>query len=390
MAKDIKKICLITQSFYPQKGGISSYLMGVYNKYLQDVEFEVIVPKNIGTATEFNKLPFKVHPTDFSPFTINDSCRNTCNKEILSKLNEIKPDMILFGYIRSHIEVGIMYKKIHPEVRIALFAHAKEVFIDNCIVEKNNVNGAHTGYSKEEIQFYKDNINSMNKIFAVSNFTKDLLIKQGITAEIVILYPPIKKINQVSNAKCSLGLDEKSLVLLSVGRLIKRKGQNKVIRILPKLKRIYPNIKYLIVGGGPELDYLQKQVKDLLLTDTVSIYTSVEDDRISSFYSACDLFVLPCSFIPPNDVEGFCIVFLEAGSARKPCIGGRTGGIPEAILDKKTGFLISPESEDELLFKIDLLLKDKVLRNRFGKEGQRIWKKNSEGTKSHFLLDQFN
>ncbi|MFA5259282.1 MAG: glycosyltransferase [Candidatus Pacearchaeota archaeon] len=166
-----------------------------------------------------------------------------------------------------------------------------------------------------------------------------------------------------------IGINKESRVLLSVGRLIKRKGQERVIRLIPQLKKKFPGIKYLIVGNGPELKNINNLIGELNLKGEVLIFNNIEDKDLNIFYSACDLFILPCEFIPPNDVEGFGIVFIEANSFKKPCIGGFSGGVVEAILDKKTGLLINPKSSKDLLKKITLLLKNKKLMDKLGKTG---------------------
>ncbi len=386
----IKKICLITQDFYPIKGGIASYLLEVYKKYFSKVSFEVIVPESLGTKKQFEFLPFKVHRTPFALFNIDDFERKRCNKKILSILESIKPDLLLFGYIRAHPEAGVMYKKLHPFSKIATFAHAKEIFIDNCILKKTVVNGSHKGYSVKEGKFYKNVLNSMDLILSVSRFTKKILKQQGINTKIIILNPPVqnmKKINIKSSRK-KLKIPLNSLVLLSVGRLIKRKGQDKIIKILPELKKKYSNIMYIIVGDGPELINLLKLAKDMNVQDRVKIFSSVGEEK-NYFYSACDLFVLPCNFIPPNDVEGRCIVFLEANSFGKACVGGNSGGVPEAIRNNVTGLLINPDSKRDLLKKIIYLLDHPKLRKKFGNAGKKRVLKEFNIHKSGYLIKLF-
>jgi len=85
---------------------------------------------------------------------------------------------------------------------------------------------------------------------------------------------------------------------------------------------------------------------------------------------------LPTSFIEPNDIEGFGIVFIEASSFAKPVIGGKTGGVIESIEDGKSGFLINPHSQEELINKINFLYKNKEKSKKMGEYGRkRIMKK---------------
>ena len=373
------------------KGGIASYLLGVYKKYFSYADFEVIVPKNIGAKEVFLDLPFKVNQVAFRPFDINNSIRDQCNLKIIEILRNIKPDVILFGYLRSHSETGELYKKINPKVFLGIFVHAKEAFINECIVRRNNKGGSHKGYTKEEALFYKEILNSVDIIISVSNFTKRLLIKQGIKSKIIVVNPPIREMHRIDSviAKRRLGLERNIPILLSVGRLIKRKGQDKVIRLIPKLKEHYPLIKYLIVGNGPEINNIKNLIKELKIEQNVTLFVSVENEELGIFYSACDLFILPCDFIEPNDIEGFGIVFLEASSFGKPCIGGNTGGVPESVLNNKTGFLIDPKSQEEIKEKILLLLKNKNLKKKFSLAALKTTSVVLSNSKSNKLIDIF-
>ena len=235
-------------------------------------------------------------------------------------------------------------------------------------------------------------MNSSDIIFSVSNFTKRVLQKQGINSKIIVLNPPIKKIKPMKKdlAKAKLRLPKNSLILLSVGRLIKRKGQNKIIEIMPQLKKEYANIQYLIVGNGPELEYLSQLIKDKGVQEQVKIFTSVRDNRLNVFYAACDLFILPCDFIRPNDVEGRGIVFLEASSFSKACIGGNSGGVSEAVIDKVTGLLVNPKSKKCLLNKVKFLLDRPMLMKKLGKNGAKRVSKEFNTSKSKYLIKLFN
>jgi hypothetical protein len=125
------------------------------------------------------------------------------------------------------------------------------------------------------------------------------------------------------------------LVLLSVARLQRRKGHDLVLRALPDLITAVPNVRYVIVGAGSERESLQRAVAALALTDVVVFEGEVPDEMLAAYFAACDIFVLPTR-VEPHDFEGFGIVYLEAAAAAKPTIGGRNGGVPEAIADGDT------------------------------------------------------
>ena len=350
------KVLLISQDFWPLKGGISSYLTGIYEKYFSKTQFEAIIPLSIKPCV--NSRKFKVHRMEFAPFELDTKKRRECNKEILKKVGEIKPDILLFGYLRSHPEIGEFYKKINSNSLFGIFLHGKEAFIDQTQTRQNNIRGMQKGYTMKETEFYKAILNSADILFSVSDFTKKLIKKQGINRKIIKVYPSldIKKIYSKSYAK---------------NKLIKRKGHLKVIKIMPSLIKEMPNLRYLIVGKGLERKRLEKEIKRRNLDKFIKICSSVNNSRLPLFYSACDVFVLPCSHLATNDVEGFGIVFLEANVYRKPVIGTRTGGIPEAIVNNKTGYVINPHNLQELKRKILKLLKEPYLRKKMGERGRK-------------------
>lgn len=366
------KVVIISQDFYPKVGGIATHLDLFIERYLFDCEVHVILPYDF-SSIDYSKKNYFPYFVNFFPFDFNSINRDLTNGVILSLLNDIHPDTIIFGYIRSHPEIGQFYKDKHPFVKLFLIAHAKEVFFNEILI--TNVSGGHKGYTKSEIDFYKKTINSFDYILPVSTFTRYLLQSKGIKTKMTVVNPSIKEPVSLKSSK--------ELSLLSVGRLIDRKGQLDVISLMPRLLEKYPALKYYVVGSGPNLDKIRERITELNLENNVLVLTNVPDNKLSEYYSKSSLFVLPTKHLDDLDVEGFGIVFLEAGSHGLPVIGGRTGGVVDAIKDGKTGFLINPIDLDELFSKIDLLLKDIELRNKLGFNGY-------ENSKSYFSSKKSN
>lgn len=365
------KITLITQDFFPLKGGIASYLYSIWEKYLQKTEFNVIIPESI-VDNSLKDLPFQVDSASFSPFNIADDEREKCNHLLIEKLAKNIPDILLFGYLRSHTEIGVRYKQINPKSKYGIIMHAKEAFLKPPAEKSTCVNGSHKGYSPQEIEIYKSTLMNADYVITVSEFTKNLLRNQGLDREYLTMPPSLREIDTLSqfDSRKYFGISATDYVLLSVGRLIPRKGQDKVLDILPNLKHQIPNIKYIVVGEGPERSNLEHKAYDLSLEDNVIFAGKVNDFELANYYSSSDVFVLPCRFIPPNDIEGFGIVFLEANLYGKPAIAGSTGGVTEAVQHNETGLLINPESQSELEQAIIRLYGDNVLSSKLGRNGR--------------------
>ncbi len=140
------------------------------------------------------------------------------------------------------------------------------------------------------------------------------------------------------------GLQDR-LVFLTVGRLVERKGVDRMLEALASLGDRLPDWSYLIVSDGPYRSTLESLSARLGLTDRVHFCGFVDDARLPAFYNSCDVFAMPNrEVVEPGQgslsVEGFGIVFLEAAACAKPVIAGRSGGAVYAVDDGTTGHLV--------------------------------------------------
>jgi phosphatidylinositol alpha-1,6-mannosyltransferase len=161
-------------------------------------------------------------------------------------------------------------------------------------------------------------------------------------------------------------------VLLTVGRLVPRKGCDLVLRSVADLAVEYPGLSYIIAGGGPERERLECRARELGIADRIRMLGDVDDLTKWAAYDICDVFVSPTRPSHSADWEGFGIVFIEAALSRRPAIGGRTGGTADAIVDGLTGVLVDPDELGELTGAIRLLLGDAGLRSRLGRTGEQM------------------
>ena len=213
-------------------------------------------------------------------------------------------------------------------------------------------------------------------IIANSHHTKELLWEIGVRPDrIHVVHPGVdaalfqakEEERQVVRRRHKLGED---LTLLTLGRLQRRKGQDMVIKALPRVRDEFPTVKYLIVGTGEEYEYLTQLAKSHGVSDNVVFVGSVADSERAGYYAACDVFVMPNRQIGP-DVEGFGIVFLEAGAAGKPVIGGQSGGTGEAIRDGVNGVRVDGENVEAIAAAIIELLADSGKARAMGERGKR-------------------
>lgn len=221
-------------------------------------------------------------------------------------------------------------------------------------------------------------IRSADCVLANSHFTAGLLTQTGIKSErIEIVHPgcdvtrfqPISVSNDFR--KTILGSHVQDKVILTVGRLVARKGHDVMIRALPRILKDIPDACYLIVGSGPAKPMLEELTSTMGVHDNVIFLENVGDADLPSIYGMCDVFVMPSrANLETCDVEGFGIVFLEASACGKPVIAGRSGGIADAVVDGETGILVPPDSPETLAASICRVLTHKEYAERLGQQGR--------------------
>ena len=216
-------------------------------------------------------------------------------------------------------------------------------------------------------------LKSANKIFPVSNALKrQCNVKWHINSKKLEVIPngmcfnKLPERDEIIRLKSNLNINDKKIIL-SVSSLIKRKGQQNIIKVLPEVIKDVPDAFFILIGDGPCLPKLEQLTKDLELEKHVMfINRYISKDELAVFFSICDFFALP------SVLESFGIVYIEALFFGKPIIGSRGQGVEDFIVDGETGFLINPYDRDELARKITILMKDERLRISMGEKGKKI------------------
>lgn len=162
----------------------------------------------------------------------------------------------------------------------------------------------------------------------------------------------------------ALDLDGKR-VLLSVGRFVPRKGFDRLIRLLPELRKSCGDVVLIIAGAGAEEGRLRSDAALSGVERHVRFVISPHPETLDLLYPVADVFALAVR-ASKDDIEGFGLVFLEAAFFGVPSVSSRIGGVPEAIVDGQTGLLADPESDGDLYEKLRRLLNDPSLAARLG------------------------
>jgi phosphatidyl-myo-inositol dimannoside synthase len=158
--------------------------------------------------------------------------------------------------------------------------------------------------------------------------------------------------------------------LLTVARLEWHKGIDTVIRALPAVRAAHPGTRYAVAGVGPRRAELDRIAGEAGIRHAVEFLGFVPDDDLPALYNAADLYVGVSRY---HDllVEGFGISLVEASASGVAVVGGRSGGVPDAVRDGETGILVDPENPEAVAAGISRLLGDDALRERMGAAGRR-------------------
>jgi phosphatidyl-myo-inositol dimannoside synthase len=162
-------------------------------------------------------------------------------------------------------------------------------------------------------------------------------------------------------------------VIVCVSRLVARKGQDALIRSLPRIRVRVPGVALLLVGSGPDEARLRRLAAEHDVSADVVFTGRVESAELPMHYAAGDVFAMPCRTRRGGaDVEGLGIVYLEASATGLPVVAGDSGGAPDAVIADETGYVVDGRSPDAITEKISRLLADPDLRDRLGAAG-RAW-----------------
>lgn len=205
-----------------------------------------------------------------------------------------------------------------------------------------------------------------DKFICVSNFIAEQALRNGF---------PEKKLIQHY-----IGIDtdkyqqrdesEDTGIILHVARLVEKKGTSVLLNALHQIKKSEKNVQLVIIGDGPLLPQLKAQVTALDIETNVRFVGAILHAEVMQWMRKASMLVLPSLTAKTGDAEGLGMVLLEAAVTGVPVIGTNHGGIPEVVLDAKTGFLVEENNSNELAERMLTLVRDSGLKRAFGSNGR--------------------
>ena len=312
---------IVTRNFPPEIGGIQSLMGGL-------------------SLNLVNHGPVKVFAYE---------CNNSekYDSKSLLKIERVKGIKLFRKYRKANLVNN--YIRENSNIRAIITDHWKSLELLKtdllkktktfCLLHSKEINHElNSSINKRIIQ----STNKANFLIANSNFTKNLALRVGLNSEkIHIIHPGISKPNIIEEEfknKAEAIFKNNFPRIITVARLEKRKGHDKILMTIKNLKPIFPNIKYVSIGSGDEENNLFKLSKELSLEKEVTFLKNIDEKLKLALISSSNLFLMP-SRIEKKSVEGFGISFIEAASYGTASIGGKDGGESDAIKHNETGLI---------------------------------------------------
>ena len=357
----MNRLLVLTELFLPTKGGTAVWAAEVY-KRLGSKEIH-IVTADVPGAMEVDAE----HP-------------NTIHRLNLKRVAWLKPESLLMYwrfFTRSlRLALANRFDSIHafralPEGLVAwivarmtfrpvvIYAHGEELTTWG------------KGNKYKAMRFV---LRHADHVIANSENTRDELINMGVPLKkITLIYPGVDVERFHPGLPCedlkeNIGLQPGEKLILSVGRLSRRKGFDMVIKSLPDLIGTGIDVRYALIGIGEDWDYLTNLAKELGVNDRVHLVGHVSPEELPRWYNACDVFAMPNREIN-GDNEGFGMVFIEAAACSRPSIAGCDGGTGAAVLDNETGLRVEGKSIDSVAQALANLLMDEDAAMAMGQRG---------------------
>jgi phosphatidylinositol alpha-1,6-mannosyltransferase len=158
--------------------------------------------------------------------------------------------------------------------------------------------------------------------------------------------------------------------MLTVARLVPHKGMDVALEALARLAPSQPALRYAVAGEGPDRARLEARAAELGVADRVQLLGAVPDELLPALYAAAAVYV-GLSREEGREAEGFGISFVEASATGLPVVGGRSGGVPDAVRDGETGILVEPSDAGAAAAAIQGILSDQAEARRLGDTGRR-------------------
>ena len=356
------KILCITNDFGPRTGGIETFVIGLIERMPKG---SVIVYTSAQDETEgYDRYWLE----NFGVEVIRDRAKILLpSPRVARNVNKlVRTRNIEKAFFGAAAPLGVLAKGLRRNgvKRIVALTHGHEVWWAKLWPFSVAISfiGKHVDHLTYLGNFTRTEISK-----ALSTSAKNAMVKIAPGIDTSHFLPT----TNASELRSQLGLADKK-VIVSVGRLVHRKGQDILIQALPEVLKAHPSAHLLLVGEGPYRQYLEKLVKELKVEAAITFIGRIQYRELPRYICVGDIFVMPSrSRLAGLEVEGLGIVYLEASACGLPVIAGKSGGAPDAVIENKTGLSVDGTNPKEIAEAVCKLLSDTKLAKQMGDEGRK-------------------
>ncbi|MEM6613037.1 MAG: glycosyltransferase family 4 protein [Cyanobacteria bacterium P01_C01_bin.72] len=365
---------VVSRLFFPRTGGIEEY---AYNRCIRDAQNVRVLAAGCPGDRQFDREQlFEIERWSMPPWLLRGFIGSLL-KQVLSMFWSLVLPIVIYRrdrfttleWCHGYDFPSLLLLTYILPVKFVVYLHGNDVL---CPFRNSLLRS-----------LFILTLNRTDRVICSSSFTKNYLATDGrVKTPTAIVNPQVRPEKFALDATSDLtaerskirqtfGIPETAITILTVGRLVRRKGFNRVIQCLPQLQQPDLEVHYLICGKGAMEQELKEQAAELQVTDKVHFAGFVSDRDLANYYAACDIFAM-LTFLEPNaqSIEGFGIVYLEAGYFGKPVIASEVGGVIDAVQQGVNGILIDPHSDAAALAGLQKLCSDPQLRQRLGEQGK--------------------
>ncbi len=359
MSNNLRKTFLITNDLGPRAGGIESFVLGLLERV--DKDSVVILTSSQPKSKEFDQELLQ----KFGAIVIRDRSKillptPRVARKAIKIMKQYQATTIWFG---AAAPLALLAKQLRKAgaTNIVALTHGHEVWWAKIPIFRMAI----TKISRD-----------VDSLTYLGDFTKEAMLPVIADKSKLVKIAPGIDIDHFAPSAVDVKLIEKHnlqnrRVIVCVGRLVHRKGQDKLIEAMPLVLKQFPDAALLLVGQGPIKSMLDKLIRHHGIEHNVIFTGRIKFDDLPKYIQLGELFAMPSrDRFFGLEVEGLGIVYLEASACGVPVIVGKSGGAPDAVLENQTGLIVDGTSKEEISAAICKLLADKDLAAQMGQRGR--------------------